>query len=105
MPKLTFQHDMMTDFENYGREAEPYLERKVMRGYVIAVLLFCAGLVALLYSNTIFGAVLLIAAVHYDQQSNTHHVLLVTTKYHRAMWQLINKQQSASPSLEERREE
>ena len=91
MPKLTFQHDMMTDFENYGREAEPYLESKVMRGYVIALVLFCAGVAALIYSSFILGAALLVSAVHFDQQSNTHQLLLLMTKYHRAMAQLINK--------------
>lgn len=84
MPKLTFQHDMMTDFENYAREAEPYLESKIMRGYVIALLLFCAGIAALIYSSFALGAVLLVSAVHFDQQLNTHHLLLIMTKYHRA---------------------
>src|SRR5436309_2783022 len=85
VPKLTFQHDIMSDFENYGREAEPYLERQVIKGWVIALLLFCSGIAALVFSNMILGAVLLVSAVHFDQQSNTHHVLLILTKYHRAM--------------------
>jgi hypothetical protein len=91
MPKWTFQHDMMTDFENYGREAEPYLQRKVTQEYVIALLLFSAGVAALIYSSFILGAALLVSAVHFDQQSNTRHLLLLMTKYHRAMAQLINK--------------
>lgn len=90
MPKLSFAHDMMTDFEGYAGEAEPYLEKKVMREYVIAVLLFCAGVAALMYSNFVLGAALLVAALHYDQQSNTHHLLLLMTMYRRAKSQVID---------------
>ena len=87
---LKLQSDVLADFETYGREAEPYLERKVIRGYVISVLLFCAGVGALFYSNLGLAAALFVLALHFDQQSNTHHLLLMMTKYQRAAIQTHN---------------
>ena len=92
MANLSLEHLIAGDFENFGKEAEAYFEKKVTRANNLGFLYFCVGLVALIYSYTSFGAVLLLVAFHFDVQSSTYHVELMMTKYHRAMAQLINKQ-------------
>ena len=108
MPKLTFWDDLafqydnkMLDFEKFAGEAEPHLWKRTVREYVITAVFFSAGLAALLYSNVVLGVGLLLLAVHYNQQANKSHMLLVLTAYHRAIARLLNRQATASASLED----
>lgn len=77
------------DFEHYAGEALPLLETQMTRGFIVAVVLFVAGLVALHFEGLILGAALLLLALHYNQQSNKAHVLLILTAYNRAITRMI----------------
>ncbi len=96
---LVRQHDIL-DFEKFASESMPFLWRRAVKQQVIAAVLFFAGLAALLYSNAVLGAALLLMAVHYDQQASKSNMLLVLTGYHRAMARLLNRQATATPSPE-----
>ena len=79
-------------FEEYASEAVPALEKMMTRAFVIALLLFFTGLVAVHYGSMALGAALLLLAVHYDQQSNKSHLLLVLTAYHRTLARTLDRQ-------------
>ncbi len=96
---LVRQHDIL-DFEKFASELMPFLWKRTVRQQTIAAVLFFAGLAALLYSNEVLGAALLLLAVHYDQQASKTNMLMVLTGYHRAMTRLLNKQATATPSPE-----
>lgn len=80
------------NFEEFASEAVPVLEKLMTRDFVVAIALFIAGLVAIYYESIGLGAVLLLLALHYDQQSNKSHMLLVLTAYHRASMRLLEAQ-------------
>lgn len=77
-------------FEEFSREAVPVLEKLMIREFVTAITLFIAGLVAMYYDSIALGAALLLLALHYDQQSNKSHMLLVLTAYHRAIMRTLD---------------
>ena len=66
-------------------EALPVLEKQMSRSFIIGLALFVSGLLAMYLIGVVAGAALLLLALHYDQQSNKAHMLLVLTAYSRAM--------------------
>jgi len=78
------------NFEEFATEAVPVLEKLMIREFVVAIVLFIAGLAAMYYQSIALGAALLLLALHYDQQSSKSHMLLVLTAYHRAIMRMLD---------------
>jgi hypothetical protein len=78
-----------SDFEEAAGKSIPLIEKMTTREFFVALALFGAGLVAMYYESIVLGAALLVLALHYDQQSNKSHTLLVLTAYHRAIYRTI----------------
>lgn len=98
MPRLKLWESMslnwgdFADFDEVASKAVPLFEKMMIREFVVALALFIAGLVATYYESIAIGAALLLLALHYDQQSNKSHMLLVLTAYHRAMMRTLDAQ-------------
>lgn len=78
------------NFEEAASAAVPLFEKMMIREFVIALVLFIAGLVAVHYGSIALGAALLLLAVHYNQQSNKSHTLLVLTTYFRTITRMLD---------------
>jgi len=95
MPELHSTDEILKNFSDSATRAEGgHLTRSVI-WMVSAIVLLFSGLVA--FSEPIFAALLLLAAVLCNQKSNTHHVLAEMSNQHRAMAQLIA---SVAPKIE-----
>ncbi len=68
----------------FGRRLPECRSPDITRAFLTAVVLFIGGLAAVHYGSMVLGVALLILAVHYAQQSNKSHTLLILTAYHRA---------------------
>lgn len=95
MPRLNLWEGLslkwgdFSDFEEVAGKSVPLFEKMMIREFLVALVLFIAGLVAIHYESIVLGAALLVLALHYDQQSNKSHTLLMLTVYHRAIHRSI----------------
>ena len=86
---LSLKWGDFSDFEEAASKSVPLFEKMMIKELLVALALFSAGLVAMHYESIVLGAALLVLALHYDQQSNKSHTLLVLTAYHRAIHRAI----------------
>jgi len=92
----------MADLEKFAKESAPTLWKQTVRQGLFAAALAVAGLIALSAQAWVLGAVLLLAAVHFDIVSSKTHMMLVLTSYQGAIAGLIKeKQTDAKNSLAE----
>ena len=94
------------DIEQYDfclNEWKDAHDKKMIKNYLLAILLFCAGLWAV-WENSLFMAVLLIAlAANFNRQSSHHILISELMGSQRLLAMLINKQAQQIKSLQEER--
>ena len=88
MREPTFQ-SVMADYERSETESEKSLSSKLTRASILGLIAFCAGLIALVYSHVALAALLLILALHWNQQTHTYHLDIMLMKESRRVAQLV----------------
>lgn len=82
-------HAVMADYERSETASEKSLTSKLTRASILGLIAFCMGLIALVYSHVALAALLLVLALHWNQQTHTYHLDIMLMKESRRIAQLI----------------
>ena len=82
-------HAAMADYERSETASEKSLMAKLTRASILGLIAFIGGLIALVYSHVALGALLLMLALHWNQQTHTYHLDIMVMKESRRVAQLV----------------
>jgi hypothetical protein len=80
---------VMADYARSELASEKSLMSKLTRASILGLIAFCAGLIALVYSHVALAALLLMLALHWNQQTHTYHLDIMLMKESRRIAQLV----------------